>query len=55
VTGRKHYFKTAIATNAPVRDRYLTSLRLGKQAPEYKRAKQHIEAFIKELKASGYV
>jgi hypothetical protein len=32
-----------------VRDRYLASLRLGKQAPEYKRAKQHIDAFIKEL------
>lgn len=32
-----------------VRDRYLVSLRLGKQAPEYKRAKQHIDAFIKEL------
>ena len=31
------------------RDRYLASLRLGKQAPEYKRAKQHIDAFIKEL------
>jgi hypothetical protein len=31
------------------RDRYLVSLRLGKQAPEYKRAKQHIDAFIKEL------
>jgi hypothetical protein len=30
-------------------DRYLVSLRLGKQAPEYKRAKQHIDAFIKEL------
>ncbi len=30
-------------------DRYLASLRLGKQAPEYKRAKQHIDAFIKEL------
>ncbi|MHC5763433.1 hypothetical protein [Nostoc sp.] len=32
-----------------VRDRYLASLRLGKQAPEYKRAKQHIDAFIQEL------
>jgi hypothetical protein len=31
------------------RDRYLASLRLGKQAPEYKRAKLHIDAFIKEL------
>ncbi len=33
----------------PLADRYLASLRLGKQAPEYKRAKQHIDAFIKEL------
>lgn len=30
--------------------RYLASLPLGKQAPKYKRAKQHIEAFIQELK-----
>lgn len=30
-------------------DRYLASLRLGRQAPEYKRAKLHIEAFIKQL------
>ncbi|MBE9105887.1 hypothetical protein IQ229_13335, partial [Nostoc cf. edaphicum LEGE 07299] len=32
-----------------VLEHYLASLPLGKQAPEYKRAKQHIEAFIKEL------
>jgi hypothetical protein len=32
-----------------VRARYLASLRLGKQAPEYKRAKQQIDAFIKKL------
>jgi predicted nucleic acid-binding protein len=29
--------------------RYLASLRLGKQAPEYKRAKHHIKVFIQEL------
>lgn len=32
-------------------DRYLASLRLGRQAPEYKRAKRHIEAFIKQLES----
>ncbi|MFN6455445.1 MAG: hypothetical protein RM022_025055 [Nostoc sp. EfeVER01] len=30
-------------------DRYLASLRLGKVAPEYKRADYHIKAFIQEL------
>ncbi|GBE93862.1 hypothetical protein [Nostoc cycadae] len=30
--------------------RYLASLQLEEQAPEYKKAKQHIEAFIQELK-----
>ncbi|MCM0594573.1 MAG: hypothetical protein KA716_32065 [Gloeotrichia echinulata DEX184] len=34
-----------------VRDRYLSRLKLGKQSPEYKRAKQHIEAFINELQS----
>lgn len=36
-------------------DRYLASLRLGRQAPEYKRAKQHIEAFIKQLENQAQV
>ncbi len=30
-------------------DHYLASLHLGKQAPEYKQAKRHVEAFIKQL------
>lgn len=34
-----------------VRDRYLSRLKLGKQSPEYKRVKQHIEAFINELQS----
>lgn len=36
-------------------DRYLASLRLGRQAPAYKRAKRHIEAFIKQLEDKAQV
>lgn len=35
-------------------DRYLASLRLGKQAPEYKQAKRHVEAFIKQLENQAH-
>lgn len=36
-------------------DRYLASLHLDKQAPEYKQAKRHIEAFIKQLENEAQV
>lgn len=32
-----------------VRDEYLASLKLGKQSPEYKRTKKHIDAFIAKI------
>lgn len=32
-------------------NRYLASLRLGKQAPDYKRAKKHLDAFIALLRS----
>ncbi|HEY9830534.1 MAG TPA: hypothetical protein V6D26_08145 [Stenomitos sp.] len=34
-------------------ERYLASLQLEEQSPEYKKAKQHIEAFIQELQSQA--